>query len=378
MKEWSKKNELNSFNSYKGLLYAPWYQSIRDWKDGKRSAPLPPVEASLDPIHACNLMCDHCNAHRYLLEDNTIIAKESRRMSDEHLINLTKFLGKWGVKAVCYGGGGEPTLHTGLKDALYACKEVGMDCAVVTNGINLDDNLIKAIAETCRWAGISVDAATKDTYKLGKKSDKFVRVISNLKKLAEYCKFTRSRCEVSYKFLIFKYNQHEIYQAAQMAKEMGAKDFHARPADWSHQGMGELKSKIGSYDIDKVLEQFEKCHELEDENFKVYTVVHKFDEDFKPRKDFGGCYASPCCLQLCSDGNAYLCPDQRFSEEYKLGSHYPSPEEILSFWGSPKHYDMVFNWGKDKCTTRCTFAPYCKQAEELFIKDTDPMCKWFI
>ncbi len=378
MREWSKKNELNSFNSFKGLLYAPWYQSIRDWKDGKRPAPLPPVEASLDPIHSCNLMCDHCNAHRYLLEDNTIIAKDLRRMPDEHLINLTKFLGKWGVKAVCYGGGGEPTLHTGLKDALYACKEAGMEASMATNGTNFNEPLIKAMAETCRWIGISVDAATRETYKVGRKSDQFVRTVTNLKKLADYCKYTRSKCDVSFKFLIFSYNQHEIYQACQLAKELGAKDFHARPADWSHQGMGELKDKIGGYEIEKVLEQFEKCRELEDENFRVYTIVHKFDENFKPLKNFDQCYASPCCIQLCADGNTYLCPDQRFTDDYKLSSHYPSPENILKFWGSPEHYKLVFETGKANCTTRCTFNVYCRQCQELFIKDTDPMCKNFI
>lgn len=60
MKEWSKSNELNSFNSFKGLLYADWYKSIREWKEGRILAPMAPVEASLDPIHACNLKCEHC------------------------------------------------------------------------------------------------------------------------------------------------------------------------------------------------------------------------------------------------------------------------------------------------------------------------------
>ena len=378
MQEWSKKNELNSFNSYKGLLYSNWYQSIRDWKDGKRDAPLPPVEVSLDPIHACNLMCDHCNAHRYLLEDSTVIEKTKRRLQDDHFINTIKFLGKWGAKAVCLGGGGEPTLHTKLKDALYECTEAGMDCAVVSNGINITDELIPAMAENCRWVGISVDAGSRETYLVGKKADRFTRVITNMRKLSDYCKNTRSKCEVSYKFLIFSYNQHEIYQACQTAKEMGAKDFHVRPADWSHQGMGELKKKLGDYNVEKVLEQFEMCHKLEDENFRVFTVVHKFDENFAPRKDFEQCYASPCCLQLCADGNAYLCPDQRFTPEYQLGTHFPDPENILNFWGSKKHYDMVFGWGKAKCNTRCTFAPYNKQCEKLFINDNDPFCKYFI
>ncbi len=31
------------------------------WLESKKiTAPLPPIEASIDPIHACNLRCDHC------------------------------------------------------------------------------------------------------------------------------------------------------------------------------------------------------------------------------------------------------------------------------------------------------------------------------
>jgi hypothetical protein len=110
----------------------------------------------------------------------------------------------------------------------------------------------------------------------------------------------------------------------------------------------------------------------------VFTVVHKFDTEFKPRKDFSQCYASPCCIQLCADGNVYLCPDQRHQEFYKLGTHYPDVTDIKNCWGSQKHYDLVFKTGKINCKTRCTFNPYCRQCEELFIKDNDPMCWKFI
>ncbi len=33
-----------------------------------------------------------------------------------------------------------------------------------------------------------------------------VRTITNIKKLSDYCRNTRSKCDVSYKFLIFNYN----------------------------------------------------------------------------------------------------------------------------------------------------------------------------
>ena len=67
MKEWN--TEFNSFNSWKGAFYFPWYEHIKKWKNDPKLKLLPPIEASIDPIHACNLLCEHCNAHKYLVED---------------------------------------------------------------------------------------------------------------------------------------------------------------------------------------------------------------------------------------------------------------------------------------------------------------------
>lgn len=373
MQEWSKQNEFNSFSSVKGYTYIAWYEAIKEWKEGKRLAPLPPVEASLDPIHACNLQCAFCNAASYLRDDI-----KNRKMSDEHLVNLIRFLGEWGVKAVCVGGGGEPTMHPKFADALYECRNSGMGVAVATNGTLFNDSMIDSMAKNCRWVGVSVDASTKETYKLERKLDCFDRALNNIAKLTDKCRTTSSKCDVGFKFLVFQKNQHEIYDACKIAKSLGVHDFHARVASFTHQGMGENKLKTNPYNRELILSQFEKCHTLEDENFKVITAVHKVEDDFSHRKDFDQCYASPCCIQLCADNFTYLCPDTRHMEFYRLGSHYPDPSEIKKFWGSQKHYDLVFKNGKANCSWRCTYCTFNKQCQELTIKENDPLCRFFI
>lgn len=347
----------------KALLYREYFEGVlaKEW--------LPPIEASLDPIHACNLMCQHCNAHRYLVN-------KTKRMPDEHLMALVGFLGQWGVRAICFGGGGEPTLHSKLPDALYLTKEVGMESSVATNGTLFTPHLIEAMS-TCRWVGISVDAATKETYKIGRKKDLFEKTISNIAKLVNYVGKHTSNCDVSYKFLIMPYNQHEIYQACKLAKELGVRDFHARPADFRHQGMGELKKKQNEYNVVNIKEQFDKCHELENNHFRVFTVMHKFSEDFTPKRDFKNCYAAPLCIQLCADGNVYFCVDQRHQKKYLLGTHYPNPRNIKEFWGGKKHRKLVFGHTPKTCGTRCTFGFYNRLCEEVFM-DKDPFCKNFI
>jgi MoaA/NifB/PqqE/SkfB family radical SAM enzyme len=224
IKEWT--SPYNSFNSMKGLLYTDWYKAIKEWQDGHRLAPLPPIEASVDLIHACNLMCQHCNAHRYLSDGD-----HRYRMEDDHLINLIQFLGNWGVKGVCFAGGGEPTLHTGLENALWECHNSGMQASVLTNGTLLTPQLIYAMTRTCRWVGVSIDAATAETYKIGRKVDMFDITISNLKNLSK----SGTWCDIAFKLLVFEYNQNEIYDACKLAKSLGVQDFHARPADYSHQ-----------------------------------------------------------------------------------------------------------------------------------------------
>ena len=358
--EWSEKNQFNPFNSIKGLLYKDWFKAVLDGKF------LPPIEASLDPIHKCNLLCEHCNAHKYLTDGNL----KYNRMPDQHLLKLVEFLGNWGVKAICFGGGGEPTLHTALPEAIELTRKVGMESSVATNGTLFNDRLISSLT-TCKWVGISVDAATPETYKIGRKQDLFNTAINNISDLVDFVRLNTSPCSVSYKFLIMPYNQHEIYQACKLARELGVRDFHARPADFRHQGMGELKLFQNEYDCTQIREQFEKCHQLETDSFRVFTVMHKFNTDFTPKRDFSQCYGSPLLIQLCADGNVYLCPDQRHQEEYKLGSHYPDINNILLFWGGRHHKELVFGNTPSKCTTRCTVGVYCRICEQVFM-DKDP------
>jgi MoaA/NifB/PqqE/SkfB family radical SAM enzyme len=361
MKEW--KSPFNSFNSLKALLYKDQFDAV--FKKGF----LPPIEASLDPIHKCNLLCEHCNAHRYLTDGNL----KYNRMPDQHLLKLVEFLGKWGVKAICFGGGGEPTLHTALPEAIDLTRKVGMEASVATNGTLFNDRLISSLTK-CKWVGISIDSATPETYKIGRKQDLFNVAINNISRLVD----KKSDCDVAYKFLIMPYNQHEIYQACKLARELGVRDFHARPADFRHQGMGELKKKNNEYDVLKIKAQFEMCHNLETQDFRVFTVMHKFTDDFLPCKDFTQCLASPLCIQLCADGNTYFCVDQRHQPEYLLGTHYPEPENILKFWGGENHQRLVFGNTPSKCGTRCTFGFYSRMAEEVFAEGKDPFCKYFI
>jgi len=293
-------------------------------------------------------------------------------MSDEHIIELIHFLRHWGVRSARFGGGGEPTLHTKLEETLKIAHDYGMSNSLVTNGTLFNKKLARDVATTCRYVGVSIDSATADTFRIGRKLDAFNQVIKNVEMLVKAAR--KQHCDVAYKFLIFSYNQHEIFQACELAKKLGVKDFHVRPADFRHQGMGEFKRSRNEFDLTLIQEQFEACHSLEDDSFRVFTVTHKFNEDLTPVRRFRQCYAEPLVIQVCADNNIYFCPDTRFMDEFLLGSH-KNVKEIRKVWGGKRHKELVSKIAMKMCHSRCTYAPYNEACERLFINTDDPMCK---
>ena len=130
------------------------------------------------------------------------------------------------------------------------------------------------------------------------------------------------------------------------------------------------------HNIEEIHRLFNKCHELEDDNFRVFTVMHKYNPDFKVMHTFQNCVSSPLMIQCCSDGNVYVCADHRIESRFRLCSHYPNPEEILNSWGSDNHRKLLNSIQVHHECSRCTYGEYARQIEELAMetKEKDTMC----
>jgi len=368
--EWS--NKYNSFNSWKGLTYYQNYKAIVDWLNGANYLP-PPVECNLDPIAECNLNCYFCITQRYLRTHREEVG-EMRTLPIDYMLRLVDFLAEWGVRGLCISGGGEPTLHKGLPELIHHARELywhkqsGMDICLVTNATIMPMELAHAL-QSCRWVALSVDAADRDTYRAVKGSDAFDKVIENIRYIAELRKQYPHKTDLCFKFLVLPENQHQIYDACKLARVLGVQDFHARPVDFER---GDIEGhKKLNLDIGLIKEQFAKCHEEETEDFHVYTVTHKFDPELHVKHDFVKCLATPLVIPILQDGNAYICVDKKMESEFRLGSCYPNPENILKWWGSNEHRRAVTGVNIDECS-RCTWSQYNAQIEGVVLRDN--MC----
>lgn len=354
--EWT--DPYNSFNSWKGLTYYPQYQGIIQDKL------LPPVEASIDPTYVCNIDCVWCNSWRILHKSE----KVGHKMTREHLLSLCTFLADWGVRGFCFAGGGDPTLHPGMWEALELIKAKGKQSSIITNGIEIRTEERRRIAVECtRWIGISLDAGDRQTYAELKKTSpkKFDHILENVQAMLEMARQTKSRCEIAIKYLIHPTNQHEILKACEIARDLGVHHFHARPAASENiEGLGEVLH----FDMDLVNQQLAECMKMQTARFKVFGVRHKFTETMNLKHGFSRCWSAPLTIQCGADGFVYNCVDWRGDPDYVLGSHFPDPKQILEFWGSSRHVQFLKKVQVDNCP-RCTYGIYAQQIEHAVLND---------
>lgn len=361
--EWSERSKYSSFNSYKGLTYYEDYKAIVKWLGGSVYLP-PPIECNLDPFAECNLDCYFCITQRYLRENREEVG-EMRKLPLNYMLKLVDFLAEWGVKGLCLSGGGDPSLHPDLPRLIDYARDK-MEVSVFTNALSMNRHLSDSLLH-CRWVSLSIDAADKEAYKVVKGLDKFDKVIDNIHSLTQRRKETGSDVFLVFKMLILPENQYQIYDACKLAKKLGLQAIHIRPVDFERKDIkGAKKLEL---DIDFIQHQFELCHQLESDDFRVFTVTHKFDPSFHVKHDFDACLAPPLLIPILTDGNAYLCVDHKMEEKYRLGSCYPDPRQILEWWGGDEHRQMMKDVVVDTNCSRCAFSQYNQQIEQVVMKD---------
>lgn len=368
MKEWN--NPWNPFNSMKILLHRSHLEACA------QENYLTPISVNIDPTNKCNFKCCFCNSF-----DTVKDGKDE--LSEEHMIKLADFLGQWGAdtpeghpKSVYITGGGEPLQHPSTPALLERLHQNSIQSAIITNGTFLNDESIDIIVKTCRWIGVSVDAVTCQTFNkmkgLPSKSKVLDLVIENIKKLVKRSKELGTGCDIGFKFLLHPFNYHEIYLAAELARNLGVQDFHLRPVrytNFTRIDENEIDFKNPLVQINKL---FEKIHELNSDTFHVYGVRHKFNPDLSIKKNFSRCRVIPIQPTFGADGNVYCCFDMR--GRYPLCTHYPDVSEIAKIWNTEEHKKIV-NSIKVKNCPGCTFGVYNEIIENVILKDS--MCRNF-
>lgn len=387
LQEWSPTKRWNPFNSYKLLSH------VHRWRQIKRGKAIPPpVLITVDPTNACNFGCAWCNA-------SFVRTHRKGALSEKTLLEIADFLPRWsegcdiwkpGVEAICVAGGGEPLLNPATAPFIDRVIGNGVEVGIVTNG-----SLIYPVIDTlsnCTWVGVSMDAGSSETFNrlkaLPPEKNYFSDIIDNIVTLVDYSRRHNNRLGakhpaygVSYKYLLYKDNIGEIYEAAKLAKEIGCKNIHFRPAGttWDNVGNATNTIQFTPEEIKLFNEQIGKALELDDDTFNVYGVTHKFNSQFEVANHFLKCYAvfmtavimPPAGKGAVEDSfTLALCCDRRGDQRLELGSNRTDVNDVNQLWGSEDHWkihDRIKIRGE---CPRCTYQPHNEIYEQVILNDS--------
>lgn len=385
-KEWRHGKRWNPFNSNKLLAH------VETWRHIKRGRPIPPpILVTVDPSNLCNLNCEWCNAAY-------VRAERKNMLSEKALLDLADFLSHWGegrtrresgVQAVCIAGGGEPLLNSATGVFIDRLVEHGIEVGVVTNGL-LIERYIDALSR-CTWVGVSVDAGSRDIYNMYKglppENASFDLVKENIRKLADYAIRHNNKLGwkhpaygVSYKYLLYRDNIKDICDAARLAKELGCKNIHFRPAGTTWDNLGSpMQISFSKEDIALFNRRIALAQDLDDETFGVYGVTHKFTSQFERANYFSTCHAvfmtavfePPAGKDAPADSFIMgLCCDRRGDPELELLRDCENTSRIQEVWGSREHWAIHDRINIEGECPRCTYQPHNEIYEQVILNDS--------
>ncbi len=342
---------LKQFNPTKVLNH---WDAIKAIIEGENN---PPISCEIDPSNICNHSCFWCI--------NDDFRSTSRVMLPKDLMFRTiEELGDFGVKSVVFTGGGEPLTNPATIEGLYKIVEHGMETAIVTNGGLLDAKKAEAIIDTCSYARLSLDSGSTAVHReihspVNPEKDTFDKIIKNIKLLVDTKARKKKKCNLGVGYLVFPANYKQIYTTAKLLKEIGIDYIQIRPPYMDGVNM----SDHIRIQTEKLIEEALK---LDDENFHVFPIMHRFDEVSNTDRSYNKCLGHALVGVVGADGKVYLCCQLRGQEKFCFGDL--REHSFKEIWKSQRRQDVINSIQLDMCPP-CRYNKYNEILDYLADKE---------
>lgn len=287
-----------------------------------------PVLVAINPSDACNNRCPLCSTKN----------KSTVMMSTAEVKRILKEVREVGVKAIGYGGGGEPLCQPDLEEILRFTKELGLESSLTSNGYTLTQGCIDAIVTCCTWTRISLDADGPVIYEKthGMKGKAFDKVCDNIRKIAEARKRLNSEMVFGLTYLIGPHTVEGIFGAAKLARDLGADYMRFRPFfDWQEDDL-DLNASV--------LDELERCKELIIDSFDVTYPESRVSSRVisKNQREYGKCYVHHFMTIVDADLKVYPCCMLVGRPEYCLGDlHHKTFKELWMSEERKKAFESI-------------------------------------
>ncbi len=314
----------------------------------------PPITVELDLTNTCNLACPYCtNAEYKAARGESLDLATAARVLTE--------LAELGTKAVTFTGGGEPLCHSGVEQLLCLAHDLGLDVALITNGVRLDAIDLEDLVWRLRWVRVSLDAHDPETYRLSKGRDEFSRVIENVRALVEAKRLAECETTLGLGYLTDAANCQHFAEFARLGRALGVDYVQARPLTFLP---GDPRA--AQYPPGFSWPALREALKEETESFKVYASLPKYEDietlHQRPYRACTGVYFS--CV-VGATGDVWTCCHLRGNERFSLGN--VEARLFAEIWGDVGHRNEVYARIGDfrECMPLCRFHQHNKLLDRL-------------
>lgn len=298
-----------------------------------------PEKIQVDPEGSCPQKCSFCSYRSAGWIDMEYYTPEwfdgkherivpgKSGLSLEVMLRLCDSIKSMGIKETEITGGGEPMVYPYITQMLTSLKNSSTQISLVTNGTNLRKLTPQLIGDNFSWLRISINAATRETYKVVHGVDMFERVMSDVQQFKE--RFPSIKTYVSY--CIIPRNMEEIVTATSQAKSIGLDGIKFN-AVYTPSGDGLLTER----QAEQVKEYLQQSEAMADDKFIVKNSFWKRDK-YGINDSFDLCNFAHFMVAVGYNGKVYPCCIVKNRTGYEYGDlNKQNLEEI--FAGRRKYF----------------------------------------
>lgn len=306
-----------------------------------------PVHLQLIPSNVCNHRCGFC-AYRMPGYTSEQLFDDAEIMRGKDAVEILRGAAEAGVRAVQFTGGGEPTVHRDLHTLLVVARNLGLDSALVTNGLLMRGGILISLL-ACAWVRVSLDAGTEETYRKvrGVPAGTFDQVLSNVRELTRRRTESGSRVYVGLSFVVTADNWQDIPVVVEIAEGLGVDNLRfsavfSNDDDGFYEGFGDEAAAL--------------CQQAAGAQPNGLLVSDNFSnrrDDLKQgAPDYDRCWYQHLTTYVGADQEVYRCCLLAYNERGRLGSL--KGRTFKEFWNDPATVASLAGLNPRECA-RCQF-----------------------
>ena len=231
-----------------------------------------------------------------------------------------------GVKSITFTGGGEPLMNPNIDKMIYLALRENLRVGLVTNGILLPN--ICGIVPRLEYVRISIDSASRETYKKVKGKDYFDVVCDNIRKIV----YDGGNIGIS--FVVTEENKHEVDDFHKLALDLGV--------DYA-----QIKPELRICDMES---------QIQDIKGDKFFVTERYNID---QNSMTQCKIAGLIGILGATGKLYYCCVHRGRENFVIGDLATS--ELRNIFDDRRRFIPSMNM----CNTSCRYMNYSKVYEQV-------------